>query len=122
MIIEAEATVGLVTLPVSSIWDFDPEDPWAFTLSFVDQDAIWVISLDLVNAALSTPEAIHGHADVLTEFVTEEDVLFIHLSNGGKACALKFPASEVQAFMDEADTSNAEMVIGHKLDEFLESL
>ncbi|AWN05244.1 hypothetical protein SEA_IBANTIK_20 [Streptomyces phage Ibantik] len=120
MIIPCEATRDLLTLQLESVWDFDPEEPWAFTLSFVDQDAIWAISLDLVKEALASPDRIHGYADVMVEVSGES--LFIHLNNGEAVCTIKFLASDVEEFLNEIDTSNAQMVIGQKLDEFLESL
>lgn len=121
MIIPCEATVGLQTLSVESIWDFNPDDPWIFKLSFVDQTAVWLISLDLVTEALTGPSGeLHGYVDVQTEAMGES--LFIHLNNGQETCTLIFPSSEVEEFLNEIDTSNAQMVIGQKLDKFLETL
>jgi hypothetical protein len=108
-------------MQLDSIWDFDPEEPWAFTLSFVDQDAIWIISLDLVKEALSSPTGdLHGYADVRVG--SFGGLLAIHLNNGEEMCVLEFASEHVEEFLNEIDTSNAQMVIGQKLDEFLETL
>lgn len=121
MIIPCEAIKDLFTIQLESIWDFDPEDPWVFTLSFVDQYAVWAISLDLVTEALTGPTGeIHGCGDVQVEAMGES--LFIHLDPGYEPCTLAFPSSYVEEFLNEIDTSNAQMVIGQKLDEFLETL
>ena len=121
MIIPCEASDGLSTLALTSLWEFNPDEPWTFNLSFIDQDAEWVISLGLVEEAVTNPNGdLHGYADVrVTAF---EGLLTIRLDNGEQACLLDFPILDVEEFLNEVDTSNAQMIIGQKLDEFLETL
>ncbi|MFD5308269.1 SsgA family sporulation/cell division regulator [Streptomyces ardesiacus] len=112
---------GISHLEVVSFWGFNPEDPWVICLSFEDQSAVWIIGLELVTAALTDPyQGLHGYADVQAEVSGEN--LLLHLDSHEGYCQLKFPSAQVEEFLNEIDTSNAQMVIGQKLDEFLETL
>lgn len=120
MIIEGEVTDGVSTLPFTSIWKHNPDDPLVVTVDFVDH-AVWLFSLELFREALTAPsERLHGVGDVKIEVIGESTLLY--LNNGVHSSTLKLPTSGIREFLGQVDDSGSEEVIARELDEFLWAL
>lgn len=121
MIIRGEVTNGEHSIPIHSMWEYNPDDPWAITVSFLESSAVWNFSLDLFMDAFTAPaDGLHGAGDVLVE-ITEETAL-IHLSNGTHTGTLKFSADKIRDFLNEVDAEDPDEVVARELDEFLGAL
>lgn len=121
MLISCEADNGERSQPVDSVWTYDPENPWVVTVDFIGYEAVWDWSLDLLRTTLGgSPGADHGFGDVVMEYFGY--VLRVYLDTPEGSATLRFEANKVREFLSQIDDSNAEMIIGQKLDEFLETL
>lgn len=121
MIIECTATDGLLAEPVVSEWTHLPDEPWFVEVDFRGHNSTWLWSVDLLRETLSSsPGSSHGAGDVVMEYWGYG--LRVHINVPAGEITLIFEANKVREFLSQVDDSNAEMILGHKLDEFLESL
>ncbi|MET9816915.1 SsgA family sporulation/cell division regulator [Streptomyces sp. NPDC006355] len=119
MIIEGEASNGVASAPVTSIWRFKPDDPWVTKVDFVEDEVTWDISLDLLREALTSP-GLRGSGDLLIEVSGIHVVLY--LRNGFSTATVKLPVDEVQEFLDQIDDRDSDETVARELERFLETL
>lgn len=121
MIISCEVHADLRQLPAPSRWSHLPDEPWLVKVEFLGQEAVWFWSLDMVREAVSGPLGeVWGSGDVRMEIDERDLTVYLDVPDG--QASLFFPLDEVEEFLSQIDDSNAEMILGQKLDEFLESL
>lgn len=119
--ITGEATNGVHTEAIQSIWSYAPEDPWAVKAHFPDQEITWAFPLDLMMEAFTSPPGrLHGLGDLQIEL--EGDFIFFHLGNQHSTATLKFKAEKISSFLDQIDDQDIDEVVSQELEEFLEAL
>jgi hypothetical protein len=122
VIIECEILNQPRTIFVESEWTHSPDDPYAVEVDFRGHNVRWLISLDLLTDALTSPEEglLHGSGDVLIE--VGKNFTLIHLSNGRDSAALQFSSADILKFLEQTGELDSSEVISKKLDEFLDAL
>jgi hypothetical protein len=123
VIIQGSITDGLHSSPVTSYWHYNPDDPWAITVGFLDSSAVWNFYFPMFMDVFTQPsDGLHGAGDVLVEI--SEDKALIHLDNGQQSGTLVFPADEIREFLNRAYnvSKDADEIVSRELEEFLETL
>ena len=121
MIISCEVHSGLRRFPVLSRWSHIPDNPLVVEVEFLGHEAVWTWSLDMIREAVrGAMGRVWGSGDVRMKIDDRGLAVYLDVPDG--KANLFFPLGEVEEFLSQIDDSNAEMILGQKLDEFLESL